>query len=1060
MKKSLKKKLGITITAILGIPTILLAVGIGIVYLNQDKIVQTILDELNKQFAGTLRIEDSHISPFHNFPYISVDMENIALYEGKDIDQLPILEVQDAYVGFSLWDVIGGNFQIKTIELKQGRLDMVQHASGQLNIVNAFSAPEDNDTTAAKDNLHLELKKLKLIDIQLSKRNETDSTHIELFVHRVKASFKTTPEHLYASLQGKFELDVANGADTMRFLKHKHIGLNLDADFDKDDEVLRLSPSELKLEGISFGTEGSILLKDDVDLDLKIHGQKSDFNLLFAFLPEDLAQYMQRYKNAGELFFNANIKGKSINGNTPSIEASFGCKNGFFENKEMSRKLESLAFTGYFTNGAEKNAQTSEVRLLDVFAKPEQGVVQGNLVMRNFNDPRVDLKIFTDFDLKFLTEFLQLDDLKDLSGKVMLNINLDELVDIQLPESSLRGIQKGVDSKLEIRDLHFRHPSYPLAIKNLNLIATMSEGNVNLEKMSLNAGKSDIFITGHLEKVLAILHKENEEIAADLHIKSKHINITELTSFDTIKSKPFKEELSNLDMRLSFKGKANEIVYAKPIPVGEFFIDDFSVKLKNYPHHFHDFHADIFIRENELEIKDFSGEIDKTDLHFSGKISDYNMWFLPHPKGDAKVNFDLVSHQLVLHDLLSYNGENHLPEEYRSESLKELRIHGLADFHYDDGFKWLDVDLDKLEGKMNVHPLKLERFKGKVHYQDHRLTTKNFSGQLGNSDFMLNMSYYLKTDSTRKGRENFIVLKSTYLDFDQLTNFNVAKNDAKTDHDSVFNVFELPFSNTKVEVDIGGMNYHKIKLKNISARLRLQENHFLYIDTLQTDIAGGHIHLGGYFNGSNPKQIYFSPNISFKNLDIDQMLFKFDNLGNDEYLSNTIHGKVSGKLTGKLHMHTDLVPIIEDSEIHLDVMIIHGQLVKFKPMEALSSYFRDKNLSLIRFDTLQNKFDLKNGTITVPAMTINSSLGFIEISGKQNLNADMEYYIKIPWQLVTDVGAKLLFGGKKKEEVDPDQVDEIVYRDMDKKIRFVHLKISGNPDNLKVGLGKEKRKNS
>ena len=142
--------------------------------------------------------------------------------------------------------------------------------------------------------------------------------------------------------------------------------------------------------------------------------------------------------------------------------------------------------------------------LLDIFAKPEQGVVTGNLVMRNFSDPRVDLRVFTDFDLQFLAEFLELEELKDLSGKLTLNLNFDELVDIQLPESSLIGLQKGTDSKLTVQNLNFRHPGYPLAIKNLNLTATMKEGNVVLEKFGLKLGRSDISLDGHIDNLPAI----------------------------------------------------------------------------------------------------------------------------------------------------------------------------------------------------------------------------------------------------------------------------------------------------------------------------------------------------------------------------------------------------------------------------------------------------------------------------------------------------------------------------------------------------------------------------
>lgn len=1041
------------------LPVFAFAIAIGIVYFNQDKIVQTVLDELNENFAGTLRVKDSHISPFHNFPYISVDLEDISLFEGTDTSAAPLLEIEDAYVGFDLWNIISGKFQIKLIELKGGYLNLVQHADGNFNIVNAFSDPADKDTSATEDNLHLDLKKLRLIDLLISKRNETDSMHLELYVHNALASFKTEPQHLFTKLKGKLELDMMNGDDTLKFFRHKHLIIDAELDFDKEKELLKIPPSELMLEGVSFSASGTVDLKNEADLNLSVNGTKEDFDLLFAFLPEELAMYMQRYKNAGDLYFDASIKGKSINGNTPLIQARFGCKNGYFENKEVKRSVSELAFSGEYTNGINKNAQSSELRITDLYAKPEQGVVQGNLAVRNFADPQVDLSAYTDFDLQFLAQFLQLEELRNLSGKVVLSVKFDELVDIQLPQASLAKLEAGVDSKLDITNLSFSFPGFPKPVKNLNLSAVLKEGNVWLEKLNFTIGQSDLALKGHIDNLPGIIRHTDDEIKADLKITSKFINLKELSSFDTSRVKPINEELSNLSLALSFITTAKEITEGKPLPKGEFFIEDLFVKLKNYPHRLHDFHADIIIGENDLTIKDFTGEVDQSDFHFTGKINQYDMWFKPQPAGDARADFDMVSGQLVLHDLLTYKGENYLPEDYRNESLKELKLKGHADFHYNKGFEWLDVYIDKAEAKLKIHPLKLEKFQGNLHYQNHRLTTKNFEGRLGLSDFKLDLSYYIKTDSSRKGAENYVFLKSNFLDIDQLTNFTPPPAGKKVDHDSVFNVFSLPFSNMAIRFDIAGLNYHRVKLKNVKGRLRLKENHYLYLDTVRVDMAGGHLDMDGYFNGSNPALIYFSPNMRFSDLDIDQLLFKFDNFGQDEMLNKNLHGLISGTLTGKLHVHTDLVPIIEDSEIQVDLKVKNGKLVNFKPMLALADFFKDKNLSLVSFDTLENTLTLKNGVLSIPNMNVNSSLGFIEIAGKQSLNADMEYYIKIPWQLVTEVGSKLLFGGKKREEVDPDQEDAIVYRNNDKKVRFVNLKITGNPDNLKVSLGKEKRKN-
>jgi AsmA-like C-terminal region len=216
--------------------------------------------------------------------------------------------------------------------------------------------------------------------------------------------------------------------------------------------------------------------------------------------------------------------------------------------------------------------------------------------------------------------------------------------------------------------------------------------------------------------------------------------------------------------------------------------------------------------------------------------------------------------------------------------------------------------------------------------------------------------------------------------------------------------------------------------------------------------AGGEIGVSGYFNGSDPKKIYFSPVITMNRVDLDKLLFKFENFGQDHLVSENLHGKLNGSMTGKIRMHADMVPIVDDSEIHIDFEVIQGRLENYTALLAVADYFQDKNLNHVRFDTLSNTIDMKNGTLSIPAMTVNSSLGFIQLSGKQDLDMNMEYYVRVPWKLVTKAASQKLFGSGDKSTGN----DSIQYMDETKRQRFLNLKITGTPDAYKISLGKDK----
>jgi hypothetical protein len=80
------------------------------------------------------------------------------------------------------------------------------------------------------------------------------------------------------------------------------------------------------------------------------------------------------------------------------------------------------------------------------------------------------------------------------------------------------------------------------------------------------------------------------------------------------------------------------------------------------------------------------------------------------------------------------------------------------------------------------------------------------------------------------------------------------------------------------------------------------------------------------------------------------------------------------------------VPILNEADLQMDVEVVDGRLERYPMLLAMSNYFGDRNLSKVVFDTLRNTFQLRTGVMEIPAMTINSSLGFIEISGRQALD--------------------------------------------------------------------------
>jgi len=595
----------------------------------------------------------------------------------------------------------------------------------------------------------------------------------------------------------------------------------------------------------------------------------------------------------------------------------------------------------------------------------------------------------------------------------------------------------------------------------------MNGKQAQLDKFEVLLGDSHLSVTGSLSDLPAIIHHAPTPVKAAFEIKSDSLNIAKLTRFSKEENSGINERVENLSLAFSFEALGNAFTEFEFLPQGEFFINDFYADLKYYPHTLHDFHADIIVEEQNLNINDFTGFIDASDFHLNGNVYDYPSWMQEKLNGDVKFDITLNSDLIQFENLFAYNGENYVPEDYRHEQIDDLQLHFASTLHYaDNALSNIKLELDKFDGKMKVHPLRFEDFEGHFEYEDDHILVQDFKGKMGLSQFEIAANYYLGEDQTIKKRDNSFSIKSDFIDFDALSNYNLnqeqspvekQKTPDKTadspEHTEAFNIYELPFTDMQFNVDIGHFLYHRLDLKNVVGQLHTTQNHYIHLDTLRMDAAGGHIAMNGIFNGSDPEHIYLKPNLKLDQVDLDKLLFKFENFGQDVILSENLHGKLNSDITGNIRVYPDMMVDLDQSEVHIDAQILKGRLENYDPVLMLSDYFGDKDLTKIRFDTLQNHMDIVNGKVSIPNMTIESTLGHMEISGTQNMNDEIDYYVRIPWRVLLKATRNKIFGSKKK---DPDTEDEIIQKDEDKRTRYVNLNITGTLDDYKIKMGRDK----
>ena len=258
----MKKKILLLLLSFL----VLIGIAIGILYTNKDIIIQNLIFENNKKYQGQISIKSIDFSFLKQFPYTSIQLNNLNVWETKDTLQKPIVSIKKAYLGFNLWSLIQKDYNIKKIALQDGNIHLIQDENNILNIQKAFETKEKD----ASESVHFDINEIILEQIDIKKENVLQKTIVEVDAENGKAQFSYQKKHIALKLDTKFLLNVfKNNKPT--FIHQKHFELHTDFIFDRATHLLTFKKTSVELEHAQFEMKGKIDVDNDMFVDLNFH---------------------------------------------------------------------------------------------------------------------------------------------------------------------------------------------------------------------------------------------------------------------------------------------------------------------------------------------------------------------------------------------------------------------------------------------------------------------------------------------------------------------------------------------------------------------------------------------------------------------------------------------------------------------------------------------------------------------------------------------------------------------------------------------------------------------
>ena len=487
--------------------------AVAVAYYYQDRVLRHFVQEANRYLAVPVAVDHISLSLLSSFPHVSVALDSVQI-PGHEPEH-PLAEVAHVDFSFDLWSLVQGQYVIDQVALRHGNVYLHVNEEKQRNF-DIFRSTNTTGTTRSNASpLAFRLQKITLDQVQVDYVDDPLQHHTDLLAQRAEARLDVRGQQYGIRLQG----DLLSGGiqvEQSRYLDQKPMQVDARLTYDHHQQHWQIMPSTLQLAQGAFTVSGQLDHAEGTTLNLAVGGQDTDVQTLLSLLPPAMTQPLLAYRSQGEVYFEGTIKGALPH---PRVDVRFGCQGASLYHPNYKKQLQQVQLTGSFTNGEQRNLQTSELSLQAIEGTLDSKQIRGSLLIRNFQDHYLEAHVQTDIDAQSVLEFYPVADVRYARGQIQADVRLaGRLQDMR--SNTLAHQQRTQSSgSLVLRDFHVLLKQYALPFRKLDGHFTFQNNDVAIRDFTGYVGHSHFRLNGFFRNAIAYVLSETQpvQIEADLH---------------------------------------------------------------------------------------------------------------------------------------------------------------------------------------------------------------------------------------------------------------------------------------------------------------------------------------------------------------------------------------------------------------------------------------------------------------------------------------------------------------------------------------------------------------
>ncbi|MCB9261120.1 MAG: hypothetical protein H6607_01930 [Flavobacteriales bacterium] len=526
----------------------------AVYYVGGIFVERTAIAELNKQLNVEVKVGSINLNGLKTFPRLSLELRDIRIQESMPHFNRELLKAQKLVVVFNPIKLFKGQNQIERIELIGGWANMYKGKNGSVNF--AVLKPSLESNNEAEAGLNLDLKKVILQRFRLIYEDEVAEKQINFKAEKVKLAGKFDND--------KFELKVDGGGflselinNKTGYIMGKFIETDLDIDVNNTIGSYKIKKGTIRINDLEIDAQGSILMVgDNPDFDVQLHGQNIDIQSVFSLLPNEMAYKLKGLSSSGKINLDGTIKGIFKEEKLPELDVRFGFEKVKLYWNEKNFDCRNLDLVGKISNKNALHKTQLDVNLTDLSTKKSS--VKGTLKINDISKPNIQFVGKGWIDAKDFEGFVSNNG--SISGKILFNL------DGNLPYSEATETMDYAKSTM-VGDIDFKNFNYSIdkwqLLKDVAASARISGNNLTQTKIDGNIWNSDVNYEGSIENWQGFTF-QNQRLKLVGSLKSDYLDLNFSNPNNGVSADTTPSEI-NTDLGVDFNLKidAKKLVWEK-----------------------------------------------------------------------------------------------------------------------------------------------------------------------------------------------------------------------------------------------------------------------------------------------------------------------------------------------------------------------------------------------------------------------------------------------------------------------------------------------------------------